>query len=198
MRRGKEAPERPFDKRRLIFDPQTNTYTCPLGKTLVRKTRQKSKKYTVYRRKDCRGCPRKPECAPKAVGRMICRHDNEASIERMRNRMDSEEGKRIYRERFKTVEPMFAWMKWATGFDRFRLRGKHGALKEFLQLSIGHNIKQLAKHMRAFSPEDRKRRLAQLILAAVQNARRILNTVTTKKSLPTWRSVKTDPITGIT
>jgi len=68
------------------------------------------------------------------------------------------------RERFKTVEPVFAWMKWATGFDRFRLRGKDGAPKEFLLLSIGHNIKQIAKYMRTLGPEDRKRALALTLL----------------------------------
>jgi transposase len=197
LHRGKEPPERPFEKRHFIFDPQTDTYTCPLGHKLVRKTRQESKKYTVYRRKDCRACPRKSECAPKATGRSIVRHDNEASLTRMRSRMDSEEGKRIYRERFKTIEPTFAWMKWATGFGRFRLRGKDGALTEFLLLSIGHNIKQIAKHMRTFSPEDRKRALAQFIIAAVQNATRILNTFTTEKSSPPRRFAKTAPITGV-
>jgi len=77
----------------------------------------------------------------------------------------SEKGKRLYRERFKTVEPVFAWMKWATGFDRFRLKGKDGPLKEFLLLSIGHNIKQIAKHIRTLGPEDRKRPLAQSVLS---------------------------------
>ena len=198
LRRGKEVPERPFDKRRFIFDPQTDTYTCPLGKTLVRKTRQNNKRYTVYRCNHCRGCPRKPECAPKPTGRIICRHDDESSIQRMRNRMDSEKGKRIYRERFKTVEPVFAWMKWAGGFDRFRLRGKHGALKEFLLLCSGHNIKQLAKHMRASKPTDGNRPVAGLIPAFLRTAEQIISLFIMKKSLRTCLPSKINPILSAT
>jgi len=158
----------------------------------------RNQRYTVYRRKDCRACPRKSECAPKATGRSIVRHDNEASITRMRERMDSEKGKHIYRERFKTVEPVFAWMKWATGFDRFRLRGKDGAPKEFLLLSIGHNIKQIAKYIRTLGPEDRKRAIALTLLSPLRGLMSRILFAIVKKNSPQNQPVTTPgPITII-
>lgn len=197
LSRGKEAPARTFDKKNFVYDPGTDTYICPLGKELKRKTRQNNKKRTVYRRKDCRGCPRKPECAPKPTGRTISRHDNEASITRMRDRMDSEEGKQLYRERFKTVEPVFAWMKWATGFDRFRLKGKDGALKEFLLFSIGHNIKQIAKHIRTLGPKDNNRPLA-LTLLSLRGLMSGILFATVKKYSPQSQPVTTSgPVAAI-
>jgi len=188
LSRGKEALARTFDKKNFTYDPETDTYTCPLGKELTRKTRHNTSSRTIYRCDHCRTCPRKPECAPKPIGRMICRHDNEASIERMRERMDSEEGKQLYRERFKTVEPVFAWMKWAAGFDRFRLKGKDGALKEFLLFSIGHNIKQMAKHIRTLGPEDNNRPPALTLSSLRGLMSRILFAIV-KKKLPLTKQV---------
>jgi transposase len=143
---GKEVPPRPFDKSKFTYDSQTDTYTCPLGKTLKRKAVYKNG-YTIYKGTHCRDCPRKPECSPKALGRSICRHKNEVSMERMRQRMDSPQGKKLYRKRLARVEPVFAWIKSVTGFRRFRLRGRKGALKEFLLLCIAHNLKKIATHI---------------------------------------------------
>jgi transposase len=146
--RGKEVPPRPFDKSKFTYHPDTDTYTCPFGKTLVVKTRQKKAGYTIYKCSHCRDCPHKPQCVPKAVGRLICRHKDEVSMQRMRERMDSAEGKKLYGKRFARVEPVFAGMKWIAGFRRFRLRGRTGALKEFLLLCIAHNLRQLARYLR--------------------------------------------------
>jgi hypothetical protein len=165
--RGKEVPERPFDKSKFAYNPDTDTYICPLGKPLERRTTYKSG-YTIYKGTHCRDCPHKPQCSPKALGRSICRHKDEISMQHMRERMDSKEGKKLYGKRFARVEPVFAWMKWVTGFRRFRLRGRTGALKEFLLLSIAHNLRQIAKHIKKLrqSAADREeiRRILSLFV----------------------------------
>lgn len=170
--RGESADKSQFAKKNFVYDPEADTYTCPLEQTLVRKS---SKDYPdpQYRCSHCGDCPRKPECAPKAVGRTITRNQHEASMERMRKRMDSEQGKNLYRERFNAVEPVFAWMKWATGFDRFLLRGKDGALKEYLLYCIGHNIKQIAKHLGNNDSPEANRTLADIMIKLLSFSKEI-------------------------
>jgi hypothetical protein len=80
----------------------------------------------------------------------------------MRLRMESEEGKAIYLKR-SAIEPLFARIKWAGGFSRFRLRGKEGALKELRLLCIGHNIKQIIKYLRSLGKGEAKQRLQEAI-----------------------------------
>jgi hypothetical protein len=135
----------------FTYHPDADTYTCPLGKTLVVTQRQKKAGYTIYTCAHCRDCPHKLECSPKAVGRSICRHKDEVSMQRMRDRMDSAEGKKLYGKRFARVEPVFVQTKSVMGFRRFRLRGTTGALKEFLLLCIAHNLRRLARHMRSIT-----------------------------------------------
>jgi hypothetical protein len=158
--KSKPVPERPFEKTKFRYDKEKDLYICPLGKRLTRKGNRTGGKDATYRGADCANCPRKPECAPKHASRSITRSKDEASVEAMRLRMESEQGKAVYQKRF-TIEPVFAWFKWAGGFSRFRLRGKEGALKEFRLLCIGHNIKQIIKYLRKLEPDEAKRRLQE-------------------------------------
>ena len=41
----------------------------------------------------------------------------------MKSKIDSEEGRRSYGQRFATVEPVFANIRYNKGFNRFTLRG---------------------------------------------------------------------------
>jgi transposase len=155
---GKEVPERPFEKSKFQYDEQRDVYICPLGKVLTRRGKGDAAGRVTYRGSECKDCPRKPECARKRALRSITRTANELAVETVRLRMESNEGKGVYQKRL-SIEPIFAWMKWAGGFSRFRLRGKTGALKEFILLCTGHNIKQLAKHLKTMGPKDAKQRL---------------------------------------
>jgi transposase len=157
---GKEAPERPFEKSKFRYDAEKDIYICPLGRELTRRGDRNAKGRAVYRGIQCKNCPRKPECAPKKASRSISHSTDEASAETMRVRMDSEQGKAVYRKRF-TLEPVFAWFTWAGGFTRFRLRGKAGALTELRLLCIGHNIKQIIKYLRSLGSDGAKQRLQE-------------------------------------
>ena len=88
-------------------------------------------------------------------------------------------------------------MKWATGFDRFRPRGKDGALKEFLLLSIGHNIKQIARHLGSTGPND-KNRLPVATAMSLFNAMNEILAAYLKKSMLRIRQLTiSGPITVI-
>jgi transposase len=90
---------------------------------------------------------------PKGVGvnedRVI--EDSEArqnmgpadAVRRMRAKLRTEEGKEIYRQRKKIVEPVFGQVKFNLGFRRFRLRGVDKADGEWTLVCLVHNIKKI-------------------------------------------------------
>jgi len=65
------------------------------------------------------------------------------AVRRMAAKLQSEEGKEIYRQRKKIVEPVFGQMKFNLGFRRFRLRGLDEASGEWSLVCLVHNIKKI-------------------------------------------------------
>ena len=65
------------------------------------------------------------------------------AIRRMRAKLQTEEGKEIYRQRKKIVEPVFGQVKFNLGFRRFRLRGVDKAGGEWTLVCLVHNIKKI-------------------------------------------------------
>ena len=61
----------------------------------------------------------------------------------MAAKLQTEEGKEIYRQRKKIVEPVFGQMKFNLGFRRFRLRGLDKAGGEWTLVCLVHNIKKI-------------------------------------------------------
>ncbi|MDQ7066708.1 MAG: transposase [Sulfurimonas sp.] len=69
--------------------------------------------------------------------------DNPTSVERMKHRLQTKEGKQISAERKSTVEPVFGIMKHVMGFRQFMLRGFEKAKGEWSLLCIAYNLKRL-------------------------------------------------------
>ena len=65
---------------------------------------------------------------------------------RMRDKMETDEGREIYRWRKITVEPVIGQIKENFGFRQFCLRGLDGARIEINIVSIVHNLKKIWKH----------------------------------------------------
>jgi len=110
-------------------------------------------KVKMYRCKECPGCEMRMECT-KTKYRSISRDEREGLMERMRARLETEEGKRIYGKRKYMVEPVFGDMKYNRKFGEFLLRGKLKATGEFISMSIAHNLRKIARYFngRGFSP----------------------------------------------
>lgn len=64
-------------------------------------------------------------------------------VEEMAKKLQTEEGKEIYRKRKWIVEPVFGQVKSNRGFSRFRLKGIKKARGEWLLACICHNIKKI-------------------------------------------------------
>ena len=62
---------------------------------------------------------------------------------RMKKKMETEEGKRIYGLRKTTVEPVIGNIKYNLGFTEFLIRGLDGAKLELNIASIAHNLKKI-------------------------------------------------------
>jgi hypothetical protein len=54
--------------------------------------------------------------------------------------MESEAGRKAYRQRSADVEPVFGNLKANRGFRHFLVRGKDRVLKEFLWMAGAHNL----------------------------------------------------------
>ncbi|MBS3066294.1 transposase [Candidatus Pacearchaeota archaeon] len=62
---------------------------------------------------------------------------------RMKNKMETSEGKKIYSLRKTIVEPVIGDIKHNFGFDEFLIRGLDGAKLELNLVSIAHNLKKI-------------------------------------------------------
>lgn len=77
--------------------------------------------------------------------------------QRMRRKVRTLKGRRLYARRKAIVEPVIGQIKHATGFRQFRLRGHPKVRAEWFLVSAGHNLKKL---FRAILQEPDRRELA--------------------------------------
>ena len=66
--------------------------------------------------------------------------------ERMKQRIDSAEGRALYGRRFATVEPVFANLRHNKQLNRFTLRGQAKVDGQGKLFALVHNIEKLAHH----------------------------------------------------
>jgi hypothetical protein len=64
-------------------------------------------------------------------------------VEKMRQRLATEEGRALYRLRKMTVEPAFGIIKSALGLRQFLLRGAEKVRSEWALVCLGYNLKRM-------------------------------------------------------
>lgn len=67
----------------------------------------------------------------------------------MRERLQTPEGKRLYRRRKETVEAVFGLIKRGLGFRQFSLRGLSKVSTEWGLVCLAYNVKRLHELQRA-------------------------------------------------
>jgi hypothetical protein len=67
----------------------------------------------------------------------------------MREQLQTNEGRRLYRLRKQTVEPVFGIIKSVLGFTRFPLRGPANVSGEWSLVRLAYNVKRLWTPQRA-------------------------------------------------
>ena len=135
-----------FSREDFKFDKERNVYVCPADKTL--KTTGTAIDGEALRylasTSDCRGCPLKMQCCPKASFRIIPRSIYEEARDVARALAKTKAFEQSRRER-KRVEMLFAHLKRILRLGRLRLRGPHAAQFEFTLAAIAQNLRRLAK-----------------------------------------------------
>ena len=170
--RHKDAPDPLYNKSRVdasastfqssdfIYDAEARTCICPAGKSLYRKGRSLVTRGYVSEqfrgaKRDCVPCVLRAQCLrtpDNTIARQVAFFRGrvgsapETHTARMKRRIDSPAGRARYGQRFATVEPVFANLRYNKGLDRFTLRGKTKVDGQWKLFCLVHNIEKLAKH----------------------------------------------------
>ena len=109
-----------FSRSDFRYDPTSDVYHCPAGKTLTTTGTLVNGGTTLLylaRKHDCDGCQLKALCCPKAPFRRIPRSQHEAARDITRSFAGTEIFEQSRSER-KKIEMRFAHPSGSTGFDR--------------------------------------------------------------------------------
>lgn len=132
------------------FQPIANgaALQCPAGKRLehIRETNNHGWIYGQYRADgvDCRRCPHRADCCPRKPerGRLVSIRREPPELTAFRKKMETEEAKKIYRQRAGVAETPNAWIKARFGLRQFRLRGLAKVRAEAILHAFAYNAMQ--------------------------------------------------------
>ena len=141
-----------YHRDRFCYDHKQDLFLCPEGKILkLHHIRRKDYPYRkfqtkIYKAKDCPHCPKKSLCT-KQKYRTLNLEDRKALLLQMRNRLQTEMGRKKYLQRLWTTEPVFGHLKYNLGYRHFFLRSLKKVKGEFRLMCIGWNLKKMHKLM---------------------------------------------------
>jgi len=131
---------------------------CPAGKRAYRSGtncniggRQAIKFKGTQR--ECAHCPKRAQCLRhphrtpvRQVVVFVGKHAKaeETAGERMKRKIDTEQGREMIARRFATVEPVFGNLRYNKGLNRFTLRGRTKVDWQWKLYCLVHNIEKLA------------------------------------------------------
>lgn len=129
-----------FDRSAFVYDEGSDSYRCPSGQTLTRKTINTKDRHILYTTSACGACALKPRCTG-AKQRWVTRHFEEQTLERMQERLKRYPHAMALRR--ETVEHPFANLKYRIlDNGRFLLRGLRGASTEMALAVLAYNFKR--------------------------------------------------------
>jgi transposase len=145
-------PSQPYHKDRFVYDPETDTFTCPRGQTLTFHgcdSRQASgppiRRYRASKIA-CAACPTRAACtASTTKGRSITISPDDALLRQHRALMATEAARTAYRRRKTLPEPAFGILKEQQAARRFLLRGLAKVQDEWSLLATAFNLRTLAR-----------------------------------------------------
>lgn len=135
-----------FGKRDFTYVPETDTYQCPAGQSLIWRFSSVEKGMTLhcYWSSSCNGCALKAQCT-SSKERRVKRWEHEAVIEAMQQRLDQDPDK--MRIRRQTVEHPFGTLKAWMGSTHFLMRTlKHVSTEMSLHV-LAYNLKRVMRIM---------------------------------------------------
>jgi transposase len=155
-------PDKPRQFRPSDFQPAQDLShcICPAGKRLYRNGQHRDLKglqavHFTGAKRDCGACSLRARCLRKpdkttvrqviiVIGRTPGKP--EKAIERMKRKVDSDEGRELIARRFATVEPVFGNLRYNKRLDRFTVRGRSKVDGQWKLYCLVHNIEKLANN----------------------------------------------------
>lgn len=132
-----------FDKVNFKYDEKNDQYICPTGKIVEHISNTKDKRYGYimnYRCKDCPSCPHQKECCNNDKYRRISAPPHHKLVNRITEKMKTQEGKETYKLRKQTVEPAIGDLKQNKKFTEFLVRGLEKVKIEFNLVCMARNL----------------------------------------------------------
>jgi transposase len=132
-----------FNLKDFVYSQDKDEYHCPNGKVLKVRAKKAVVDGMIYKRygadvEDCQGCELKLNVPSGHVPGNLSKA--------MADKIDSEEGRRIYHQRIGIVEPVFANIGIQKRMNRFTLRSKIKVNIQWLLYCIVHNIGKISAY----------------------------------------------------
>jgi len=139
-----------FRKSSFKYDPEENTYICPMNEIMKPTTVDKDGQVT-YRcaRGTCKKCEKKTDCFTESyASKQIQRHIWESAVERADRYRRTPEGKIYYSGRKETIERVFADGKEQHAMRYTRLRGIEKVTDEVYLIFACMNLKKMISKLK--------------------------------------------------
>jgi transposase len=156
---SRRARDRRVDRYRLEdfdYNEDTNEYRCPNGNVLILKVKQAVTDGVIYKRyaadkADCQDCGLKIKCLRRKNAKRKIISVPIGSVpgnltKAMQEKIDSDQGKKIYSQRIAIVEPVFANIRTHKQMNRLTLRGKNKVNVQWLLYCMIHNIGKVLRY----------------------------------------------------
>lgn len=147
----KAIDDDPYHQAHFAYDGETDTYTCPEGKSLTFRSltsRTDRPVKRIYRSSGavCRACPAFGTCTNEPrQGRALEVDLHHAEARAHRVWMASEEAQSLVRQRKALIEPVFGTLKEELKGRRFLLRGLTNVTAEWTLLATAFNLRTCAR-----------------------------------------------------
>jgi len=149
-----EREEKP-ERENFRYEPERDLWICPMGKELAldrppHKSGEFIRKRYSAREEECAACPIRRTCLRKNARRRMISiamerlPSAENACSRMRDKVDTPEGRELYSRRMGIVEPPFGNITFTKRMNRFTLRGKIKVSLQWMLYAIVHNIEKIS------------------------------------------------------
>jgi len=141
-------PCKGYEKEDFTYDKDNNIFICPEKKILEQLGNGSDKsgiQRIRYQCKNCSDCEKFNLCTTNKKGRIIDISENFIEMEKFRDKVKSELGKKIVQKRKELVEHPFGTIKRSLGFTYFMQTGIEKVKAEYSFISFIYNFKRVIK-----------------------------------------------------
>jgi hypothetical protein len=144
---------RRFTLKNFRYDEALDRYICPLGKVLKLLGKPVLDNGHLYRKyiaaeTDCQVCPLRSRCIYGKDGKRkhLSVPIGESLSKTMVEKIETEQGRKIYPQRLAIVELVFANIRINKRLDRFTLNGRVTVNIQWLMYCLVHNIEKIPNY----------------------------------------------------